>query len=153
MWKIYSYGKSNNAQYSKWLKYFIKKSDNWFKIYEWVNGFQGFIGSVQDAFVILETCFPAKSNSKITLSQILHFFVRSKVLKLNQILRMLADIGIKINMSTLWEYTGWLMRMNIIRKKRMSDNSNIYILNENIKEWKLPYRPELNSHYSNRKNL
>jgi len=153
MWRIYSYGKSNVEQYYKWLNYFAEGSEKWFRIFEWINGFQGSVKNTKDALIILKECFPIRSNSKITLSQFLNFFMKNKALTLNQILSILERSGIKLNINTLWEYASWLKKMNIIKKRRAKDNSNIYFLNKNINEWKLPYRPRLGVYYSSLKSL
>jgi len=140
MWRLYSSGNFDRNEYQKWLEYFVKGSDRWFRIYEWVNGYQGSVKNIKEASVILEKCFPVRSNSKITLTQIFNVFVENKILSLAHIIAELKDKNIEIAESTLWIYTGILREMNIIRKKRLSDNTNVYILNEEASEWRLPNR-------------
>ena len=141
MWKLYSSGKFDKEQYKKWRTYFIKDSNKWFKINEFINGFSKKITSIDEAFIILKKCFKPQSASKIDLASIFKIFVSDDSLTTKQILFYLNRRSIKISEETLWLYLNILREMNIIRKER-NGNTNLYFFNADLNKWHLPYRPE-----------
>ncbi len=148
MWKLYSSGLQSKEQHTKWLEYFIEDSDKWCKIYEWINGFQGRVSSIENALIILEKSFSRKSASKITLAEIFNLFIIHRQLTITNLLDLFCENNINVSEVILWNYTSILRQMNLITKKRLSDNTNLYIYNKNIFSWRLPYRYYLSSYYS-----
>lgn len=140
MWRMYSSGKFDKSQFEKWLNYFEPNTDRWFRIYEWINGFNKTVNNVQDARYLLMKYYPPKPNTKITVSDIFNLFVNKKAILIKDILNELKRQSILVNESTLWFYTGLLREMKIVNKIRLSDNKNLYVLNQNAKEWRLPNR-------------
>jgi len=95
----------------------------------------------------LEKCFSKKSASKVTLSSIFNLFLSYNTLTVAQLLSLFLRKGINLNESTLWNYTRILRKMNLIIKKRLRDNTNLYVYNRDVTSWKLPYRPDLSPYY------
>ncbi len=140
MWRIYSSGKLDKKQFEKWQTYFEPNTDRWFRIYEWLNGFSKSVDDIHDAEDILIKCYPSKSNTKITVSDIFNLFLDKKTISIKDILNDLKQRSILVHESALWHYTGLLREMKIVNKIRLSDNKNLYTLNQNVKEWRLPNR-------------
>jgi len=147
MWKLYSSGKADKEQYKKGLNYFVKFSDKWYRIYEWIHGFRSKVKNPKNALIILERCFNKRSASKVTLTEIFKLFLLHKNLTISQLSNLLKIKNIIVNEGLLWDYTKILREMNILIKRRLSDNKNLYVYNPDTKSWKLPYRPYLSSYY------
>ena len=101
MWRLYSIGGFNKEQYGKWLDYFVESFDKWYRIYEWINGFQGFVESNENASFILKKSFPRRSSSKISLSEVFDYFIKYNSLTIDKILVLFKNQGIFFNKSTL----------------------------------------------------
>ena len=110
-------------------------------------GFQGKVSDSCHVSFILEKCFSKKSASKVTLSSIFNLFLSYNTLTVAQLLSLFLRKGINLNESTLWNYTRILRKMNLIIKKRLRDNTNLYVYNRDVTSWKLPYRPDLSPYY------
>ncbi len=139
MWRLYSSRKFDKDQYRKWLDYFFEGSNKWIKIYEFINGFNKKVSTVEEALTILERAFKSASASKVDLTFIFKMFTFNNSLTTKQILFSLKRKDIRIREETLWLYLNILREMNIVKKER-EGNMNIYFLNKDINEWLLPNR-------------
>ena len=139
---------------SKWIELFEPNTEKWFKLNDYINGFSKKINSFEEALYILNSIYPKQSSSKVILKDVL---LALKDLK--QTYRYeLADYLAKKN--NLESYGGkWahslkqcldiLKRANIIsvEKQRFGKKKSfgtivreVYIFNENIKDWRVPER-------------
>ncbi|MBI2449182.1 hypothetical protein HYV49_02710 [Candidatus Pacearchaeota archaeon] len=139
MWRLYSSG-FDKEQYKKWLSYFVEKSNKWFKIYEFIYGYSNKVTTLEQASTILKERFRIQNSSKVDINLILEIFMHYKTLTIKQILFRLNSKNIIISEHTIYPYLNLLRQMEIIIKKRLRDNTNLYIFNEYMKDWKLPNR-------------
>jgi len=140
----------------KWLDLFEPSTEKWFKLYEYVNGFQGKINKIEDAIMIFDSIFGIKSSSKITLKDVLKEMITlKKTYRYELVGNLIKKKG--LNYGGKWahsisHYLYILKRANIIfvskgkfgpKKSFGTIIRDSYELNPNILEWKVPFRPLL----------
>lgn len=147
----------NNEDCFKWLDLFESQTEKWFKIYELANGFQGKVNSISDTSYIFNKIYPKKSSSKISLNDVFNIILEQKEVFRYKLVELLKQKKNLKNFSGKWAhsiayYLNILKRANIIsieRRKFESKKSfgsivrEVYKLNPNVTEWRVPFRPWL----------
>jgi len=138
----------------KWIEFFEPCTEKWFKLKDYVNGFSKKVNSFEEAIQILNSVYPRQSPSKIILKDVL---LALKELKHTHRYELAGYLVKKNNLESyggkwahsLKHYLDILKKANIIsiKKKRFGKKKSfgtivreVYIFNENIKEWKVPDR-------------
>lgn len=150
LWRLWS-NHLSEEQAKKWLSFFEKNTEKWFKLYEHANGFQGKVNNFEDAVKAFSEVFPPKSGSKTSLKEILEVLKEEKEACRYKIQDKIEEMESKWAHS-LSHYLKILEQANIIKiekgkfGKKKSFGSvvrNVHIYNSNISEWNVPYRPWL----------
>jgi len=139
MWRVYSRNSRNKKKHKKWMRYFFRNTEKWNKLRELIHGYSKKIKTKDEAIQILSETFPPTSKSKITLEMILKIFIENGDTKIPKIVSILKERNIHVVEETLPTYLSYLRDMNIIKKVRQTDNTNLYAVNE-LEDWRLPSR-------------
>ena len=153
-WRFWSNTLSTDEA-RRWLNFFEPYTEKWFKLYEYINGFQGRIGKIKDAIVIFDLTFGIKSSSKISLKDILEEIINLKKTYRYELVENLARKKGLENYGGKWahsisHYLHVLKRANVIfvGKDRFGPKKSfgtivreVYEFNSKFSEWKVPFRP------------
>ncbi|MDD5650395.1 MAG: hypothetical protein PHF86_08285 [Candidatus Nanoarchaeia archaeon] len=163
LWRLWTKCKTKK-EYQILMSFFEERTEKWYKLNDFINGFNSRAKNINSAIQILSQIYP-KKGSKYSLLGIFFIIKELKSSSRNEIVNKFYQInhlnfGDKIWTHSLMNYLNILKRCNIIKveKGRFGKKKSfgtiireVYNFNENIEEWKLPYRPWLNKLYQ--KNL
>lgn len=126
----------------KWLNFFEPNTEKWFKIVDVIKGFDKRVSSFNEAVFVFSTIY--KDGMKTNIPHIISTLKKLKICD-KYILAKKLNVGV----STLYRYIHILENANILTRTKDPNLKNklIFLYNPNIKEWKVPYRPYLTSHY------
>jgi len=139
----------------RWLEFFEPYTEKWFKLYEYINGFQGRINKFKDAIMVFDLIFGSKSSSKISLKDVLEEIINLKKTHRYELAENLTKKkGLK-SYGGKWahsisHYLHILKKANIIFVSKGKFGSKksfgtiireVYEFNSNLLEWKVPFRP------------
>ena len=147
LWRLWS-NKITKNDASKWMEFFEKGTEKWYKLFEYSNGFQGEVNNKDDAIIAFNSVFPFRGKTSVV--EILNIIERKKEAHR-------YSIQEETDLCCTWahslsHYLKILIAANIITKekrkfgKKKSFGSIIretYIYNPKVKSWRLPYRPWL----------
>lgn len=148
-WRAWSPCLSHNEA-KRWLSYFEPKTEKWFKLYEYIYGFQGKVDNYESACKALSYVFPHQPGSKTTTIEVL-----SIIRKKGRTWRY--DIEKETRLKSAWahslrHYITILIKANIIKIKKGRFGKkksfgtiirDVYFYNPEVTNWKIPYRPTL----------
>lgn len=156
-WRFWS-NKLSKDEAKIWLNFFEPKTEKWYKLYDYVYGFQTCIKDEKDAMCILNNIFKKSSSNKICIEDV---FNAIKELKeccryelVNQIItsKNLKSYGGKWahSIAHYLKIFGQANIINVTKRKFGKKKSfgsiirQVYTFNPNLSNWRLPYRPNLN---------
>jgi hypothetical protein len=153
-WRFWSNTLSINEA-KRWLEFFEPYTEKWFKLYEYINGFQGKINKFKDAIMLFDLTFGTKSPSKITLKDVLKEILNLKKTYRYELVENLTKKNELKDYGGKWahsisHYLHILKRANAIfvgmgdfgpKKSFGTIIREVYEPNPNIFEWKVPFRP------------
>ena len=152
-WRFWS-NTLTKEEASKWIELFEPNTEKWFKLNDYINGYSRRVNSFEEALQILNLIYHEQSSSKIILKDVL---LALKELKQTHRYELADYLAKKNNLESyggkwahsLKHYLDILRAANIIsvEKKRFGPKKSfgtivreVYIFNENIRDWKVPER-------------
>lgn len=149
---------SNSLSFSeakRWQEFFEPYTEKWFKLYEYINGFQGKINKIEDAIVVFDLIFGFKSSSKISLKDVLKEIINLKRTYRYKLVESLIKKKELKNYGGKWAhsisyYLRILKKANVIfigkcrfgpKKSFGTIIRDVYEFNPKFSEWKVPFRP------------
>ena len=152
-WRFWS-NQLTKKEASKWLELFESNTEKWFKLKDYINGYSKKVDSFEEALTILNSIYPKQSSSKIILKDVL---LALKNLKESYRYELVDYLIKKNNLKSyggkwahsLKYYLDILKEANIIlvEKRRFGPKKSfgtivreVYVLNENVSEWRVPER-------------
>ncbi len=145
-WRLWS-KKLSEDEAIEWLEFFEQGTEKWFKLYEYINGFQGKINNFEDATKIFSEIFPLQPASKTSILEVLSILKRKGI-------TWRYDIENETKLKSKWahsisHYISILKEANVIsvKKERFGKKKSfgtivrdVYTYNPNIQSWNVPYR-------------
>ncbi|MDD5181638.1 MAG: hypothetical protein PHC66_00520 [Candidatus Nanoarchaeia archaeon] len=156
-WRFWS-NKLSKDEAKIWLNFFEPKTEKWYKLYDYVYGFQTCINNEKDAICILNNIFKNGSGNKICIEDVFNAIKELKeCCRYELVNRIITSKNLK-SYGGKWahsiaHYLKIFEQANIIivtkgkfgkKKSFGSIIRQVYTFNPNISDWKLPYRPNLN---------
>jgi hypothetical protein len=95
----------------KWMNFFEKGTEKFYKLNDMLNGFTGSVKNVQEALIIFEKTYGLTNSSKITINDVINALKEMKMCD-KYILAEKLNVGI----STMYRYIHLLENANILRR-------------------------------------
>lgn len=152
-WRLWS-NTLTKEEAKKWSEFFEPKTEKWFKLRDFANGFSQKVNSFEEAVAMLDAVYPVQSSSKIALKDVLLALDELKQTYRYELAKYLIKNNNLNSYGGKWahslkQYLDILKKANIVSvEKRMFGKKKsfgsivreIYCFNENITEWRLPER-------------
>ncbi|MBU3941091.1 MAG: hypothetical protein KKH88_04145 [Nanoarchaeota archaeon] len=157
LWRFWS-GKITKEEALRWQNFFELDTEKWFKLNDYINGFSREVNSFDEAVQIFDSIYPFQSSSKVSLKDILIVLKELKEAHRYKIVDYLVKRNDLSSYGGKWahslrHYLDLLKNANMITVERRKFGKKksfgsivreVYIFNENVGDWRVPFRPIIN---------
>lgn len=151
-WRLWS-KLLTNEQAKQWMNFFAEGTDKWWLLKNYVDGFKRKVNSFEEAIEILNKVYPAKSASKVCLKDVMGIIQEVREVHRYQLAELLCKKNKLDSFGGTWahslkHYIDILKRADIISVNRRKFGKKkswgsivreVYIFNEDVSDWRLPY--------------
>jgi len=152
-WRLWS-NKLSKEEAKKWMQIFEPETEKWFKLKDYIYGFQGKVSSFEEAIEMLNKVYPYKEASKICLRDVLFAIKQLERTHRYELVSYLCKNKNLDSYGGKWahsisHYLNILRKANIINIERRTFGKKksfgsivreVYIYNPKIAEWRVPNR-------------